>query len=187
MEDANSLYKDILLDVSSGNEKAFALLYDLFAEDLSKHILAKVGDMLTAEDILHDLFLSLWKNRKKLPEIKSLPAYLYSSCRYLILSYYRNKDKLSMSNLDIQNLDILNEDIPLEERMHYRYIIDIVNQEIENLPEKCREIFKLSRVDYLSNKEIAQRLAISESTIEKHINKAIKRLRLASKNLTIIL
>ncbi len=187
MDEKNSAYRDLLLDVSSGNERAFALLYDLFATDLSKHILSKVGDFETSEDILHDLFLSLWKNRSKLHEIQSLPAYLYSSCRYLILAHYRNKEKINISSLDIDNLDVLNEDIPLEERLHYRYIVDLVNQEIENLPDKCKEIFKLSRIDYLSNKDIAQRLAISESTVEKHINKAIKRLRMVSKNLTIFL
>lgn len=169
-------FRALLERIVAGDERAFSILYDLFSADLTKHILSKVSDAQVAEDILHDLFLSLWRNRQNMLEIESLPAYLYSSCRYLILAHYRSELKRANSK-EIEDLDILDETVPLEERLHYRYIIDIVSNEIENLPEKCREVFKLSRSEFVSNKEIAQRLAISESTVEKHINKAIRRLR----------
>ena len=80
-------------------------------------------------------------------------------------------------------MDFADETITIEDRLYYRYIIDIVSREIENLPEKCQEVFKLSREYYMSNKEIAQKLNISESTVEKHINKAIKHLRTATSHL----
>ncbi len=170
-------YQNLLLAISSGSERAFSILYDIFALDLTKHILSKTNDLHVAEDILHDLFYSLWKNRETLPSIKSLPAYLYSSCRYLILAYFRKKASNLALQIDISSLDILDEDVPLEDRLYYRYTLDLIEKEIENLPEKCREVFKLSRIEFLSNKEIAQKLQIAESTVEKHINKAIKRLR----------
>jgi len=88
---------------------------------------------------------------------------------------------------NLEELDVLDISVPLEDRLHFRYIIDMVENEIENLPEKCRLIFKLSRHDFLSNKEIAERLQISESTVEKHINKALKRLREISKGYTWVL
>lgn len=169
-------FRLLLERIVKGDERAFSSLYDLFSEDLTRHILSKIKDAQVAEDILHDLFLSLWRNRHNMLEIESLPAYLYSSCRYLIIAYYREEMKRS-NPMELEDLDLLDETVPLEERLHYRYIIDIVSNEIENLPDKCREVFKLSRTEYLSNKEIAQRLDISESTVEKHIIKAIKRLR----------
>ncbi|QBQ42619.1 RNA polymerase sigma factor [Sphingobacterium psychroaquaticum] len=169
-------YRNLLDRVVKNDERAFSELYDLFARDLSKHIYAKVADFTVAEDILHDLFLSLWRNRNNLASITSLPAYLYSSCRYLIMAHFR-KQLAKTDSIDFQELDILDETIAIEDRLHYRYLIDIVTNEIENLPEKCREVFKLSRSEYLSNKEIAEKMQISESTVEKHINKAIKRLR----------
>lgn len=170
----------LLEEISEGNERAFAELYDVFSADLIRHIVSKVDDTQVAEDILHDLFLSLWRNRENMREIESLPAYLYSSCRYLIIAHYRQVLK-HPDLLDLNELDVLDESISLEDRMHYRFVIDMISTEVENLPEKCREVFKLSREDYLSNKEIASRLAISESTVEKHINKAIRRLRVVSK------
>lgn len=172
MQDFHPLLKRIVKE----DKRAFSELYDLFSADLTKHIVLKVSDPQVAEDILHDLFLSLWRNRHNLLEIESLPAYLYSSCRYLILAHYRKELKRA-NPVDLEELDILDESVSLEDRMHYRYVIDMVANEIENLPEKCREVFKLSRTEYLSNKEIAARMAISESTVEKHINKAISRLR----------
>ncbi|GAA4146389.1 RNA polymerase sigma-70 factor [Sphingobacterium kyonggiense] len=180
-EEQNTAYSTLLTAIEQSNEKAFVMLYDLFSKDLSKYILSKVSDLDLAQDILHDLFLSVWKNKDKLKEIKSLPAYLYSSCRYLIMAYYRKRVNSEVSEIDLSQLDILDESVELEDRLHYRYIIDLVEQEIENLPEKCKAVFKMSRYEYLSNKEIATRLDISESTVEKHINKAISRLRSISK------
>ena len=185
-EEQNTAYSTLLTAIEQSNEKAFVMLYDLFSKDLSKYILSKVSDLDLAQDILHDLFLSVWKNKDKLKEIKSLPAYLYSSCRYLIMAYYRKRVNSEDSEFDLSQLDILDESVELEDRLHYRYIIDLVEQEIENLPEKCKAVFKMSRYDYLSNKEIATRLDISESTVEKHINKAISRLRSISKLYTIL-
>lgn len=187
MEEREQADFQVLLErVAKNDQAAFSALYDLFAAELIKHILSKIGDKEVAEDILHDLFLSLWKNRARINQIQSLPAYLYSSCRYLILNYFRQQIQKGIKT-DIENLDLLDNTIPIEERMHYRYVIDIVDNEIENLPEKCRQIFKLSRKDYLSNKEIAQQLNIAESTVEKHINKAISRLRSVTKNFLHIL
>jgi len=185
-EEQNTAYSTLLTAIEQSNEKAFVMLYDLFSKDLSKYILSKISDLDLAQDILHDLFLSVWKNKDKLKEIKSLPAYLYSSCRYLIMAYYRKRVNSEVSEFDLSQLDILDESVELEDRLHYRYIIDLVEQEIENLPEKCKTVFKMSRYEYLSNKEIATRMDITESTVEKHINKAITRLRSISKLYTIL-
>ena len=180
-------YHHLIAAIEQGNERAFAMLYDLFSGDLSRYILSKVASIEVAQDILHDLFLSLWKNRDRIHEIQSLPSYLYSSCRYLIIAHYRNNMKEISRDYNLEELDILDSSVPLEDRLHFRFIIDMVESEIENLPEKCRIIFKLSRHDFLSNKEIAEKLQISESTVEKHIHKALKRLREVSKGYTWIL
>ncbi|WFB62402.1 sigma-70 family RNA polymerase sigma factor [Sphingobacterium sp. WM] len=185
-EDHSLAYSQLLIAIEQGNERAFVMLYDMFSKDLSHYILSKVSDADLAQDILHDLFLSVWKNKDRLAEIKSLPAYLYSSCRYLIMANYRKKILKEVPAYNLDQLDVLDESVPLEDRLHYRYIIDLVEEEIERLPEKCQAVFKLSRYEYLSNKEIAERMNIAESTVEKHINKAISRLKVLTKNYTIL-
>ncbi|MBL1407556.1 RNA polymerase sigma-70 factor [Sphingobacterium sp. C459-1T] len=175
-------YAELLIRISKGDEKAFSKLYDIFYPELTRHVLSKIKDQTTAEDILHDLFLSLWRNRINITEIESIPAYLYSSVRYLILAQYRKQKRRELALSDIGDIDVIQEDIPLEDRLYYRYILDEVHREIENLPEKCKQVFKLSREHYLSIQQISEEMSISESTVKKHINKAIRHLRNSSKN-----
>lgn len=134
-------FRPLLERIVKGDERAFSLLYDLFSADLTRHILSKVSDYQVSEDILHGLFLSLWRNRHSMLEITSLPAYLYSSCRYLILAHYRQELKRA-NPVDLEELDLLDDTMPLEDRLHYRYVIDMVTNEIENLPEKYRAVFE---------------------------------------------
>ncbi|PUV22118.1 MULTISPECIES: RNA polymerase sigma factor [Sphingobacterium] len=175
-------YQDLLPLVQQGDQRAFSALYDLFAPDLTSFIAKKISSREVAEDILHDLFISVWKNRALIEKIESLPAYLFSSCRYLVLAHYRKEMKLKITQ-NVEHLEFADQSINIEDRLYYRYIIDIVAKEVENLPHKCREVFKLSREYYMSNKEIAIKLEISESTVEKHINKAIRHLRTATSHL----
>lgn len=163
-----------------GDERSFSQIYDMYSGELLRFLLKKVDDEFVAEDILHDLFLSLWKNRENLESIESLPSYLYSSCRYQVFAYYRRQIKKG-DEVDFNSIDILDNEVSVEERMHYKYLKDLVDIEVENLPEKCKIVFKMSRGEYMSTKEIAYALDISESTVEKHINKAISRIRLRTK------
>ncbi|WP_367329845.1 RNA polymerase sigma factor [Sphingobacterium multivorum] len=176
-------YNELLPLIRKGDQRAFVVLYDLFTPDLIAFIAKKVASSEAAEDILHDLFMAVWKNREMIEQIESLPAYLFSSCRYLILAHYRKNLKLKVSSLEFDELELEDETVAIEDKLYYRYIIDIVAKEVENLPEKCREVFKLSRDFYMSNKAIALQLNISESTVEKHINKALKHLRAATSHL----
>jgi RNA polymerase sigma-70 factor (ECF subfamily) len=172
-------YRQLLRQIAKGDQLAFAKLYDIFWPELLRHILGKISDAQAAEDIIHDLFVSLWNRRASILEIESIPAYLYSACRYMVFKHYRQHAVISRTDYEISD-DVVADERPLDERLYYRYLLDMVNKEIEKLPDKCKHIF--NRYSYLTNKEIAEKLAISESTVENHINKAIRRLRLVSKN-----
>ena len=174
-------YADLLADIANGNQAAFSKLYDLFYPALIQHVVSKINDETVAQDILHDLFMSLWKSRERIVEIESLPAYLYASCRYLIINHLK-KASLKNKHEEIESLEIDSREEPLEDRLYYRYLLDRVNQEIDNLPEKCRAIFKMSREQYMSNKEIAAYLQISESTVENQIRKALQRIKVVTKD-----
>lgn len=167
--------------LSAGEHSAFSELYDLYWTDLYRFVYYKVQNRQISEDILHDLFLSLWKNRERLQEINSLEAYLYSTCRYLIIAHYKKQKKLPYIEDEGVLSMVDNKDAPLEDRLHFRYCLDQVYKEIENLPDKCQKVFRLSREKHLTNQEISKRMNISESTVENHINKALRRLKLATK------
>lgn len=179
-ETCTASYADLLARIAANDQKAFGQLYDIFYPELTRHVLNKIKSQETAEDILHDLFLSLWKNRANILTIESIPAYLYSAVRYLIIAEYRKSKLRELHSGDIQDLDIIQEEVSLEDRLYYRYILDELQKEIENLPEKCKQVFKLSREHFMSIKEIAAEMDISESTVKKHIHKAISHLRVVS-------
>jgi RNA polymerase sigma-70 factor (ECF subfamily) len=183
-QDEDRDYTDLLIKISSGDQKSFAQVYEIFYPPLLKHTTSKVGDLTVAEDILHNLFLSLWNNRERLVVISSLSAYLYTSCRYLTIQHIKKTIK------DEQNIILFHESRQdnaqsIEDRLYFRYLLDIVNSEIESLPERCKQVFKLSREELKSNKEIAACLNLSESTVENQINKALKRIRNATVHLVL--
>lgn len=167
--------------LSKGDHVAFSKLYDMYWEDLYRFVNSKIGDPKSAEDILHDLFLSLWKNKDRINEIKSLRAYLYSSCRYLIIAHLNKEAKKEWNDQELA-VNLPDSSASLEDKLHYRYILDQLNAEVDRLPERCKEVFKLSREQELSNIEISKHLGVSESTVENHINKALKRLRVVAQH-----
>lgn len=175
-------YASLLADIAAGDQQAFSKLYNLFYPSLVQYVVAKVNDQSSADDILQDLFMSVWRSRDRILEIESLPAYLYSSCRYLIIEHVR-KSLIWNKHEDAADLEIQYKETALEDRLYYRYLLDMVNKEVENLPEKCRKIFKMSREEFKSNKEIAEYMGVSESTVENQINKALKKIRFATRKL----
>ncbi|PAW92334.1 RNA polymerase sigma-70 factor [Mucilaginibacter sp. MD40] len=178
-------YERLLPLIAAGDQHAFSELYEIFYPTLLRHVIQKVNSLSAAEDILHDLFLSIWKTRERITEIDSLPAYLFTSCRYLIISSIKKKQ---LEFVHEENYDEHPDtERSIEEKLYYRYLLDIVNEEIERLPEKCKEVFKLSRIECKTNKEIALHLHISESTVENQINKALKRLKFITKDILIII
>lgn len=176
-------YYPLLVKIAQGDQQAFSTLYDAHSDELVRHVLKRVDEIAIAEDIVHDLFLSLWNNRSKLLEIDSVPAYLYAACRYLVIAHHKKKIIFHTQTIGDDEIDLVNDERPLEERLYYRYMLDVVQKEIETLPEKCKLVFKMSREQHMSNKRIAEELGISESTVENHINKAISRLRSVAKNI----
>lgn len=175
-----NIYSPLLARLSKGDHQAFEKLYHLFYPDLIAHVLSKVNDDAVAQDILHDLFYSLWKNHQRVGQIKSLPAYLFSSCRYLVMAHFQQAYLLD-KNQNLENLQQLTSTESIEDQLFNRQLLDTISAEVENLPERCRLIFKMSREEHKTNKEIAKELNISESTVENQINKALKKIKSATK------
>lgn len=167
--------------LSKGEYSAFSELYDQYWESLYGFVNSRIHNSEASEDILHDLFLSLWKNREKLVEIHSLESYMYTSCRYLIIAFIKKQARIIQS-VDSALLEIEDSQSSLEDRLHYRHVLDQLHSEVERLPEKCRQVFRLSREQHLTNLEISQELGVTESTVENHINKALRRLRVVAKH-----
>jgi RNA polymerase sigma-70 factor (ECF subfamily) len=138
----------------------------------------------SAEDIVQDLFLYTWENRETITIHTSLKAWLFKAVHNRCLNKLKHQQMLQGHHSHIESG--LNEEEMLlsdPEKNHIiqkLYMNDLrqqINQAIESLPNKCREVFILSYLDACKNKQISQQLDISVSTVEKHINHALKTLR----------
>lgn len=169
-----------LQQIAEGDRTAFDALYNHFWKPIYQQVYQRIKNTEATEDILHDLFLSIWKNRNRVKEINNIESYLKTGARYLSFTYL-NKNNAQYA-VDIDRVDIILDDAPIEDRLHYRYLLDLIQEEIENLPERCKLIFKESRVNNKSINQIALEYGLSKSTVENQINKALKRLRLITKD-----
>ena len=127
---------------------------------------------------MHDVFASLWPNRKKI-KIESLDNYLATAAKYLVLAKIKKKEQERNYNNSSRQTPVI--EFPIETSLHYKRFLEIVKNEVEKLPEKCRLIFKYSRNEGMPVKQIAHELGISPKTVENQLNKALKQLKLDTK------
>src|ERR1019366_8153342 len=172
----NKLLVELL---SKGDHLAFSEIYSRFWQKLFVVAHNRLKEKYEAEDIVHDVFSSLWANRNKI-QIESLENYLATATKYMVLSKIKRKElqriyyKTSSQSNPVFELSV-------ETSMHCKRILEIVKIEVEKLPEKCKLIFKYSREEGMPVKQIAQELSISSKTVENQLNKALKKLKLATK------
>ena len=155
------------------DNKAFEELYQRHFTALFRYIYKVMQDKDTAEDLVQNIFTDLW-NRHPLTQISSLHAYLFGSARNQIAKEFR-RNKWNKEQLEF--LENIHAAASTDEYMEELETRTLIEQAILKLPRKCRYVFELSRFNYLSNKEIAQRLGISVFTVENHIKKALYQLR----------
>lgn len=157
--------------------EAFTQLYNRFWDQLYLAAYKRVKSKETAEEIVQEFFTKLWVNRKEVTIKTSPEAYLFTAIKYLVLTFLekemvRNNYKSTVSSYE----SVLHNST--QETVYLNELKEIINKEVQNLPPKCRSVYQLSRTEYMSNKDIAAELGISEKTVENHLTKALKRLRI---------
>ena len=155
--------------------KGIELLFQTYYVWLCKVVFRIIPDRGVAEDLVQDLFLSLWKRKDSL-EIKiSLKAYLRRSAVNKSLNYIRDK-KLQYED-DSHYVNVASSLHSVEAKMAEAEMQKKIDLAIDALPERCRIIFVLSRFEEKTYQEIADDLEISIKTVENQISKALKILR----------
>ena len=178
---------EILLNLmKAGDLDSFNILFERYWEKLFTTVFSISPDTEVCSEIVHDIFLNLWLKRDKL-QIEYFKGYITASARYQVYRYVKSIKKKSIEyrdELDYGNLVAVNDG---ESNIRYRELEKKVEEELEVLPSRCREIFTLSRMQQLSNDEIAARLDISKRTVENQLTYALRHLRISIRHFMIFL
>lgn len=160
--------------------KLFQHLFDNYFKVLTIYSYKFVNNWHTAEDITQDVFMSLWINKKEIDFSKPIIAYLYRAIYNRSINYINSSLTQNRREANRTVDEMINDEI-----MSYNQYDELLLKEmaanidsfIETLPNQCKKVYKMSRIENLKNKEIAHILNISEKTVEKHISKALEELR----------
>lgn len=155
------------------NTESFESIYKMYCHDLVRFAYYYVNDVGIAEDIVQDVFLVLWKKRLRFKSQNHLQAYLYKVAKNAALMVLR-KRKIRQKFKNEQTEELAKS--PADE-LFESDLDKVYHHAIFTLPEKCRVIFCMSRIDGLTYKEIAQTLGVSIKTVETQIGRALVTLR----------
>jgi RNA polymerase sigma-70 factor (ECF subfamily) len=176
--------KQLVCLFTRGDKLAFTEIYNRYWQKLFSIAYNRLKEIQTAEDVVHDVFISLWANRER-SEIESLENYLATSTKYMVLARIKKKERERIYNNSVHPTPVI--DFPVEASVHYKRILEIVKTEVEKLPEKCKLIFKCSRTEGKPVQQIADELSLSTKTVENQLNKALKHLKAVTRSLFTLL
>lgn len=166
----NTQDKELIEKIIAGNEAAFDELFREYYRKLVYFSMNIVKNKDSAEEVVQDLFVSLWVKKERLKLQLSLKAYLYRAVYNNSVQFFKKQQRFVPNNSD------LNEEIPdnYSDLLEQSELEERIYRTVEQLPEKCKEIFKLKRFEELKNREIAERLKISIKTVETQMTRALK-------------
>jgi len=165
-----------MLEIRSGNMLAFDILYRKYSTRLYKFVFSLVKTNEDAENIVQDVFLKLWLNREKVDKAASVKYFVFTIAYHSSISLIRKKLKESkFAEYLLSRQD--GEQKPEMLLAEYNELDEKLNQAIDALPERQKDIYRLHRIDGLKYSEIAERLGISENTIQNHMSRALKTIR----------
>ncbi len=167
---------ELLEQLRHDNEAALNMIFKKYWQPLFISAFNLLKDKDACEDIIQDIFIRIWDRRHEIEIKTSFKAYLFASMRYEVF----RQIKLGNAREDIFNClnQVFKDPSPYENLVH-KDMLAKVDSVIGGLPDKCREVYRLSREEQLSHKEISERLDISPKTVETHITKALKHLRIS--------
>jgi RNA polymerase sigma-70 factor (ECF subfamily) len=180
LESSSDHISGILKKISrQDDEKALKELFDAFYGKLLEVAKFFVNDQFLAQDIVSEVFIKVWKNRSNLEEIKAIDAYLYIATKRQSLNQIRNSKNKKLVSIEKLDTDIYVESRSPEKILFSKEFASIINTAIQDLPSKCRLVYTLVKDDGMKYQEVADTLGISIKTVEMHVGKALKRIKIA--------
>ncbi len=178
--------KELLDGLKQNNISAFNAIYIEYSKPLYVYLLHKLKDPELCNDVLQDIFVTVWEKRDELKIDISLKAYLYQAARYKIVDIYRRDVKYQKYLAELAGYIIVDPS-SITDRIDQRKKLEEIENAVNNLPEKMKEIFILSRFQHQSTRDIASKTNLSQQTVKNQISKALRILRINYMGADIIL
>lgn len=170
----------LLNEIKKGDNQAFEYLFKTYYPRLRGYAVRFVEDEETARDIIQECFMRFWEKREMLSAV-SVTSLLFAMVRNGCLNYLKHLSIVEKHQIEyLATIDgeerLYHTDLSLdaEHKLLYTELQEQINIVIGQLPERSREVFLMSRFKGLKNREIADKLQISTTAVEKHISKALK-------------
>lgn len=167
---------ELISQLRRDENRAFAAIYHRYAEPVYLHLRKKIDCREDARDIVQEIFLSLWQKRSSLPQDTRLGPYLLAAAKYRAINYLAHH-RVSESAIQDLAQQLRATSSPADYLARERDLSAVIETAVSNLPDKMQTVFRMSRQDHLSHKEIAQNLDLSETTVKKQVANALKILK----------
>ncbi|MDP9079880.1 MAG: RNA polymerase sigma-70 factor [Bacteroidota bacterium] len=175
---------ELVRKLKNNDEDAMIILYQNYWRGLYISAFKILKDKEACEDIIQDLFIKIWNNRDSLNITSSVQGYLSASVRYEV---YRKIREVKKHEPIINDIMEIVADLSVSDLLEYKELQTQISQVIDTLPEKCKEVYHLSRNELLSHKEISERLSISTNTVRNHLTRALHQLRVSLTQMVLII
>lgn len=167
---------DLFHMLLEGREEAFDAIYSLYAVPLLNAAYKRLQSKEEAKEVVQEVFISLYLKKNEIKHPGNLAGYLFTALRNRILDIIKTDLLHTTHHHQLSKLQESYTDI--ESQLEQKELENTLQKAIGQLPDKCRKVFLLSRYEGLSYKEIAVQLNVSVNTVEKHVGKALRLLRL---------
>lgn len=175
----NAIENTLFISIIKSDKKAFNKLFLSHYKELCRFAITFMNDTDESEEVVQKVFIRIWENRKTLTCPDNPKSFLFKSVYNECLNSIRNNNTRLKNKLNY--VLQLKSDVEMENLDNNPEIYNRLNKAIENLPEKCRQIFILNKIERLTQQEIADYLDISNKTVENQTANAISKLRVELK------
>jgi RNA polymerase sigma-70 factor (ECF subfamily) len=168
---------ELLLLLKKGDMTAFNSIYNKYCYKLHEFVLTYLKQEEDAEEIVQEVFVKIWESRGKIDIYSSFESFLFTIAYNATISLLRKRVSENKSREYLKSLQQIDTAEPIIDEIQFRELNQKVQSLLEQLTPRQKEIYLLSREDSLTHKEIAQKLNISESTVNNHLVTTLKYLK----------
>ena len=177
MKPVIKISETIIEEVKNGDMAAFDIIYRAYCKRLYKFVFGIIKTESDAEEIVQDVFVKIWEAHSNIDDLALFDSYLFTIAYNSTISLIRKKMSEDKYIQHVKSLQVPVQNKITDEDYDFEFISVRVNELVDKLPPRQREVFKLHRENELTYRQIAEKLKISINTVENHMSKALKFLR----------